>query len=70
MKATGTLKQHLIITFSRKAMEHQRAVRSQQIERAKRLLETQNPEEIKKSPNDIKRFMKRGPAQNRVKKQW
>lgn len=59
VKATGTLKQKLIITFSRKMMEYQRAVRGRQIERARRLLEKKDPEEIKKGPNDVKRFMKR-----------
>lgn len=58
-KSTGLLKQHIIITFSRKMMEYQRTVRSRQIERAKRLLSSKNPEEIKKGPNDIRRFMKR-----------
>ena len=59
VKATGLLKQRIIITFSRKMMEYQRAVRKRQIERAKKLLEKKDPEEIKKGPNDIKRFMKR-----------
>lgn len=58
-KATGVLKQRLIITFSRKMMEYQRIVRNQQIERAKKLLELKDPEEIKKGPSDVKRFMKR-----------
>ena len=58
-KAKGVLKQHLIITFSRKMMEYQRAIRNRQIERAKRLLESNDPEEIKKGPNDVRRFMKR-----------
>ena len=40
-------------------MEYQRNVRNRQIERAKRLLELKDPEEIKKGPNDVKRFMKR-----------
>lgn len=39
VKATGTLKQRLIITFSRKMMEYQRTVRDRQIERARKLLE-------------------------------
>jgi hypothetical protein len=34
VKATGILKQRLIVTFSRKMMEYQRAVRNRQIERA------------------------------------
>ncbi len=59
VKATGLLKQRVIITFSRKMMEYQRAVRSRQVERAKRLLELKDPEEIKKGPNDVKRFMKK-----------
>lgn len=59
VKATGQLKQRLIVTFSRKMMEYQRTVRNRQIERAKRLLDKNDPEEIKKGPNDVKRFMKR-----------
>lgn len=59
VKATGILKQRIIITFSRKMMEYQRTVRTRQIEHAKRLLNLKDPEEIKKGPNDVKRFMKR-----------
>lgn len=59
VKATGLLKQRLIITFSRKMMEYQRTVRSRQVERARKLLDLNDPEEIKKGPNDVKRFMKR-----------
>ena len=59
VKAKGLLKQRVIITFSRKMMEYQRAVRSRQVERAKKLLALNDPEEIKKGPNDVKRFMKR-----------
>lgn len=59
VKATGVLEQRIIITFSRKMMEYQRTVRNRQIERAKKLLELKDPEEIKKGPNDVKRFMKR-----------
>ncbi len=59
VKASGILKQRLIVTFSRKMMEYQRAVRNRQIERARKLLVTNDPEEIKKGPNDVKRFMKR-----------
>lgn len=58
-KAKGVLKQRIIITFSRKMMEYQRAVRNRQIERAKKLLALKDPEEIKKGPNDVRRFMKR-----------
>lgn len=59
VKAKGTLKQYLIVTFSRKMMEYQRAVRNRQLERARRILESNDPEEIKKGPNDVRRFMKR-----------
>lgn len=59
VKATGLLKQRVIITFSRKMMEYQRTVRSRQVERAKKWLELKDPEEIKKGPNDVRRFMKR-----------
>ena len=58
-KATGLLKQRMIITFSRKMMEYQRTVRARQVERAERLLSLKDPEEIKKGPNDVKRFLKR-----------
>lgn len=59
VKATGLLKQKVIVTFSRKMMEYQRAVRNRQIERAKQLLNLNDPEQIKKGPNDVRRFMKR-----------
>jgi len=58
-KATGLLKQRVIVTFSRKMLEYQRAVRSRQVERAKKLLHTNDPENIKKGPNDVKRLLKR-----------
>lgn len=58
-KSKGVLKQRIIITFSRKMMEYQRTVRNRQVERAKNLLSRKDPEEIKKGPNDVKRFMKR-----------
>lgn len=58
-KAKGILKQRIIVTFSRKAMEYQRAVRNRQIERARKMINLKDPEEIKKGPNDVKRFLKR-----------
>lgn len=58
-KAKGVLKQRIIITFSRKMMEYQRAVRNRQVERAKGLLALKDPEEIRKGPNDVRRFLKR-----------
>jgi hypothetical protein len=58
-KITGQLKQYIIVTFSRKMMEYQRHIRNGQIERAKELLKTKDPEMIKKGPNDVTRFIKR-----------
>ena len=59
VKVKALLPQRIIVTFSRKMMEYQRTVRNRQIERAKKLLQVNDPEEIKKGPNDVKRFMKR-----------
>ena len=57
VKSKVTLPQSLIITFSRKQFEYQRAVRNRQIERAKKLLaNAKDPEEIKKGPNDVRRL--------------
>jgi YesN/AraC family two-component response regulator len=42
VKAKGTLKQRIIITFSRKMMEYQRHIRNAQIERAINMLNTEN----------------------------
>ncbi len=58
-KSKGLLRQRLIITYSRKVKEYQRYIRDRQIERAKRLLAINDPEQIKKGPNDIRRFLKR-----------
>ena len=49
----------MIVTFSRKAMEYQRYVRNRQIERARRLISSNKVEDLKKNPNDPKRFIKR-----------
>ncbi len=58
-KSKAVLKQHVIITFSRKSMEYQRFVRNRQIERAKKILENMKPDEYKKGPNDVTRFIKK-----------
>lgn len=63
VKVKGTLKQSLIITFSRKTREYQRYIRNRQIERAKKLLNNIDPETYKKGPHDVTRFIKR--ASNR-----
>lgn len=59
VKAAGMLKQKVIITFSRKMMEYQRTIRNRQVERARKMAARNDPEEIKKGPNDVRRFMKR-----------
>jgi transposase len=58
-RSKGTLHQRIIITFSRKYYDYQRAVRKQQIERAQALVDTKDPEKIKLGNNDIRRFIKR-----------
>lgn len=59
VKSTAILKQKIIITFSRKIMEYQRKVRNAQIERARKILKNKNVEDVKKGPNDVKRFINR-----------
>lgn len=59
VKSKAVLKQRIIVTFSRKAMEYQRNIRNAQIERAKKILETKDVEEVKKGPHDVTRFIKR-----------
>lgn len=59
IKSKGTLKQDIIVTFSRKLMEYQRNIRARQIQRAKRIIRNMDPETYKKGPNDVTRFIKR-----------
>ena len=59
VKVKGTLKQKLIISFSRKMMEYQQYIRNRQVERAKNLLKNIDPESFKKGPHDVTRFIKR-----------
>lgn len=59
VKSKAALKQRVIITFSRKSMEYQRFIRNRQIERAKKILEKMDPDEYKKGPNDVTRFIKK-----------
>jgi len=59
VKSKATLKQHVIITFSRKSFEYQRYIRNRQIERAKKILKNLSPEEYKKGPHDVTRFIKK-----------
>ena len=59
VKAKSEVKQVIIVTYSRKMMEYQRAVRNRQIERAERILANIDPETYKKGPHDVTRFIKR-----------
>lgn len=59
VKSKAVLKQRIIITFSRKAMEYQRHIRNAQIERARNILKYRDMENVKKGPHDVSRFIKR-----------
>ena len=59
VKAKGSLKQKIIVTFSRKMLEYQRFIRSRQIKRAEILLKNLDPDTYKKGPHDVTRFIKR-----------
>lgn len=67
VQSKTTLKQTIIVTFSRKMMEYQRRVRNSQIQRAERLLKGLDPETYKKGPNDITRFIRRTSKEERKK---
>jgi len=53
------LEQKLIVTFSLKHRDYQRAVRSRQIERAQKLIRQPSGKMKKKSQNDYRRFVQR-----------
>ena len=57
VKSKATLKQRIIITYSRKMAEYQKNIRNKQIERAKYLL-SKGVDDVRKGPNDIARFIK------------
>ena len=59
VKSKATLRQRIIITYSRKMMEYERTIRNRQVERARKMVKDADPEEIKKGPNDVRRFIKR-----------
>ena len=58
VKSKGILKQRIIVTYSRKMAEYQKTVRNRQIERAKKILANMDPDNFKKGPNDVTRFIK------------
>jgi len=59
VKSKATLKQVIIVTYSRKIMEYQRYIRNRQIDRAKNILKNMDPDSYKKGPHDVTRFIKR-----------
>lgn len=61
VSSKALLHQTIIVTFSRKMMEYQRHIRNSQIDRARSLLKTLDPETFKKGPNDVTRFIRRNP---------
>ena len=61
VSSKALLHQTIIVTFSRKMMEYQRHIRNGQIDRARSLLKTLDPETFKKGPNDVTRFIRRNP---------
>lgn len=58
VKSKGALKQRIIVTYSRKMAEYQKTVRNRQIERAKKILISMDPESFKKGPHDVTRFIR------------
>lgn len=58
VKSKGNLKQRIIVIYSRKMAEYQKTVRNRQIERAKKILTAMDPENFKKGPHDVTRFIK------------
>lgn len=61
VSSKALLHQTIIVTFSRKMMEYQRHIRNSQIDRARSLLKSLDPETFKKGPNDVTRFIRRNP---------
>lgn len=59
VKSKGTLKQRIILTYSRKMAEYQKTVRNRQIIKAEEYLKTHNMEDFKKNQNDFRRFIKK-----------
>lgn len=58
VKSKVTLKQKVIITFSRKMMEYQRYIRNRQNERTRKLLKNINQKRFKKVLHDVTKFIR------------
>ena len=56
---TGNMDENLIITYSPKYKAYQRKIRSRQIERAKKIIETPGRKHKRKNQNDPMRFVKK-----------
>jgi len=54
---TKSVKQDLIVTFSFKYLDYNKSIRNNQIERAKKSIETNNVTRKGKNPNDYRRFI-------------
>ena len=55
--STKNIHQRLIVTYSPKYAAYQKAVREKQIERAKKMIESDNVKKQRKNPNDPSRFV-------------
>ena len=64
VKSKAIMKQRIIVTYSRKMAEYQKTIRNRQIERAKKILKTMDPEAFKKGPNDVTRFIRSDKKRN------
>ena len=64
VKSKATMKQRIIVTYSRKMAEYQKIIRNRQIERAKKILKNMDPEAFKKGPNDVTRFIRSDKKRN------
>lgn len=64
VKSKAIMKQRIIVTYSRKMAEYQKTIRNRQIERAKKILKTMDPEAFKKGPNDVIRFIRSDKKRN------
>ena len=64
VKSKAVMKQRIIVTYSRKMAEYQKTIRNRQIERAKKILKTMDPEAFKKGPNDVTRFIRSDKKRN------
>ena len=56
-KAKGVFDQHIIVTFSRKSMEYQKAIRDRQVERAEKMISSGSVKRKGKNQNDPRRFI-------------